>query len=540
MKKKLIALLMIAALGASAVACGGPDAETGDAATTEDGGDAATEVSKDLIVGCAVDIQSLDPGRAYEVYASTVIAATYDTLFRFTSESEEPANNLATGYEFTEDALTCTVTLAEEATFANGNPVTSEDVAFSLMRLKNLKDNPSFIMDSVDSIDTPDEHTVVFNLNQPDLTLIAKLTYAATSIIDSTTLSEEGATAGEDAATADTASAAMDVASYGSGPYVMTSYIPDQEVVLERNADYWGEAPYADSITIQVMADANTQMMALSRGDIDIAMNLTLDTVEQIEGTEGVEIQNTATKMLVFMFMNMNSEYGPTADPKVQEALRYAIDYEGLRTMAGEGSVTPASFIQVGFKESLGEMTLERDVDKAKELLAEAGYADGFEMEFPVTTLSAEGIPMTDVAQKLAADFAEVGITLNIQTIDWNGGYADDYRDGSLPASVMYWSPDYNDAINQVTFAAGDYVGLRAGWEATMDQDIADMSIAIKSSTDPTEKDALMTELQEATETYGPFIPLFQTPSHFGYKTGLTGIEYSDSYRIDFRAIAAE
>ncbi|MFI3171889.1 MAG: ABC transporter substrate-binding protein [Eubacteriales bacterium] len=543
MKKRLVAMLMVTAMTLSLVACGGSSSTTTESATTESGEETTVvaDGDKDLIIGCAVDIITNDPGRAYEIYAGTVINACYDTLFRFESDSDVPQNNLVTSYEFSEDGLTCTMQLVENATFSSGNALTSADVAFSLMRLKNLQDNPSFIMDTVDSIDTDGDYTVIFNLNTADSALISKLTYVATAILDSAAVIELGGTDADDAASADTATTALDAASYGSGPYILESYTPDAEIVLVRNENYWGDtAPYADSYTIQVMDDANTQMMAVAQGDIDIAMNLSLDTIGELATTEGVTIDSQSTMTMVFMYLNMNDEYGAVSDPLVQEAIRLAIDYEGILTIAGEGSITPASVVQVGFDGSLGESTRERDVEAALALMEEAGYADGLEIDFPVTTLSAEGIPLTDIAQKLAADLSEIGITLNLETIDWNGGYSDMYRDGTMGATVMYWSPDYQDAVSQLEFAPGGIVALRAGWTEDMASELAALADEIAIETDATTKAELLIELQEGIEEEGPFITLFQCPKHFAYATGLSGVNYSDSYRLDLREVTAE
>ncbi|MDD3278509.1 MAG: ABC transporter substrate-binding protein [Lachnospiraceae bacterium] len=542
MKRKLVSILTAAVMALSMAACGGSAASTQNTSSSAAvGGSAQTTAaagSKDLVIGCAVDIVTLDPGRAYELYAGTVINACYDTLFRFEQGSSEPVNDLASSYEFSEDGLTCTISLVQNAKFASGNPVTSKDVAFSLMRLKNLQDNPAFIMDSVDSIETPDDYTAVFHLNQKDASLIAKLTYISTSILDSTALADKGATDGADAATADTATSAMDEASYGSGPYIMTKYSADEEIDLARNENYWGDTvPAADSYVIQVMDDANTQLMSLTQGDIDIAVNLNNDTIDQLDGNDAVTVNNQSTMCMVFLYMNMNSEHGPISDPKVQEAIRLAVDFDGLRSMAGEGATTPLSFIQSGFDSCIGERTTARDVEKAKELLKEAGYGDGLSIDFPCCTLSAEGIPLTDIAQKLASDLAEIGITLNISTVDWAGGYADDYRNGKIGFSVMYWSPDYQDPVSQLAFMPGESVGLRAGWTADMNPELVALTESAKTETDVTARNELLKTLQEDTSETGPFLTLFQCPKHLGYRSDLDHVNFSDSYRIDLREI---
>lgn len=536
MKKRLVAMLTVMAMSVSLFACG----SSSDTTTTEE----AASVSKDLVIGCAVDIITNDPGRAYEIYAGTVLNACYDTLFRFEDGSETPVENLVTSYEFSDDGLTCTMELVEVACFSSGNPLTADDVVFSLMRLKNLQDNPSFIMDTVDSIEAIDDYTVVFHLNTADSALISKLTYVATSIIDSVEVIALGGTDGEDAATVDTATVYLDAASYGSGPYVLETYSADEEIVLVRNENYWGdEEPYADSYTIKVMDDENTQMMALAQGDIDIAMNLSVDTIEELADEENVTVDSQSTMTMVFMYLNMDEAYSDISSESyelVKEAISLAIDFDGLLDVAGSGSITPASVVQVGFDGSLGESTVEQDIDAALELMAEAGYADGLEIDFPITTLSAEGISLSEVAQKLASDLSAIGITLNIETIDWNGGYSDSYRDGTLGATVMYWSPDYMDAVSQLEFAAGGIVALRAGWTEDMSSDIAALADEIAVETDADVKAELLVELQEGIEEEGPFITLFQCPKHFAYASGLTGVNYSDSYRLDLREVTAE
>ena len=132
--------------------------------------------------------------------------------------------------------------------------------------------------------------------------------------------------------------------------YVMTSYIPDQEIVLEKNENYWGESTNVDKYIIKIQPDSNTQMMTLSSGDIDVAMNMTDDTMAELEGNENVTLINAATKTVGFLMMNMNEQYGgPVSNPKVQQAIRKAMDYTGVQTICGTGTVTPYSVIQSGF-----------------------------------------------------------------------------------------------------------------------------------------------------------------------------------------------
>lgn len=238
---------------------------------------------------------------------------------------------------------------------------------------------------------------------------------------------------------------------------------------------------------------------------------------------------------MAFLLMNMDEELGgPVSDPLVQEAIRYALDYDGYKYIIGEGTVTPLSFIQVGFLGCLGEREEGfRDLEKAKELLVEAGYPDGFTIDFPVTDLIPEGIALTDLAQKIKADLAEVGITLEIETSTWAGGYGDQYRNGEIGFSVMYWSPDYNDPVVQLKFLPGQMVGERVNWSEGSEPELEAFYSQILATSDEDEKVALLEQVQEYTSEFGPYIPIAQYPTNVVIDANLKGVEFSNIYRTD-------
>lgn len=432
-----------------------------------------------------------------------------------------------------------TVTLKDGITFASGNAMTSADVLFSINRCKNLQGNPAFICDTIESMEAPDDKTIVFHLTQADSAILSKLTYSSLAILDSEVVKANGGTDAEDAASTDTAQAYLDTTSAGSGMYVMTSYTPDEEVVLEKNPNYWGEATNVDKYIIKIQPDSNTQMMTLSNGDIDVAMNMTDDTMAELAGAENVEIINGATKTVGFVMMNMNEEYGgPVSDPTVQKAIRKALDYAGIQTIVGEGTLTPYSIIQTGFMGSKGERATDyTNLDEAKELLAEAGYADGFDVDLTVCDLDMEGVALTDLAQKVKDDLAQIGINVNIVSQPWAAGYGDAYRDGTLGLTVMYWGTDYNDPNVQLEFLPGATVGLRAGWTADMDPELAALYQAAMEATDNDARIAVLEQIQDLTYEDGPFIMIAQAPAHIAHNTRLEGVAISDPYALDLTLI---
>lgn len=528
-RKSLIALLLTVTMLAT-TACGGSAEQT----------TAVAEDRNDVIMAFVSDVESLDPAHVYEIYTTLIYTGIYETLFYFADESEEAEPFLIDTYEFSEDGTVVTMTLKEGITFASGNPMTSEDVAFSIMRLKNMMGNPSSLAEHIIDVVAIDDLTFEIQMDQADSSLFAKLSYSSFTILDSEVVIANGGLSDENAAMDDTATAFLDENSAGSGPYILESYIPDVEFVLTVNENYWGETPEIERIVLKDIPDPNTQLMMLSSGDVDVAFNLNSDTIGQLARNEDVEILTGATKTMGFVFMNMDEEIGgPVSDPLVQQAVRYAIDYEGLKYVTGEGTVVPQSFIQIGFLGALEERDADyRDVEKAKELLAEAGYPDGFTIDFPVTDLVPEGISLTDIAQKIQADLAEVGITLNIETSTWAGGYGDQYRNGEIAFSVMYWSPDYNDPVVQLKFLPGKTVGDRVSWAEEAYPELEALYNEIVAETDTDKKVELLEEVQEMTAEFGPYIPISQFPTVICIDKDLSGVEYSNIYRTDLRNLS--
>ena len=491
MKKRLLAALLCALMALGLTACGGSadtePAEGTDAAATEttdaDGG------NRTVVVAMGSGFSTLDPGRVYEKYPPMIVNACYENLFKFNSNDGEAEPSLAESYEFSEDGMTLTVKL-REATFASGNPVTSADVMFSINRCKNLQDNPSFICDTIESMEAPDDLTVVFHLTQPDSAILSKLTYSSLAVLDSEVVKEHGGTDAEDAVTADTASDYLNTTSAGSGMYVMTSYIPDSEIVLEANPNYWRQATNVDKYIIKIQPDSNTQMMGLSTGDIDVAMNMTDDTMAELQSAENVELINAPTKTVGFVMMNMDESIGgPVANPDVQQAIRLALDYAGIQTIVGEGCVTPYSVIQDGFMGSKGVRdTSYQDIEAAKQLLADAGYGDA-------------------------------------------------YREGTIPLTVMYWGTDYNDPNVQLEFLPGETVGLRAAWTAEMNPELNAKYAEAMNATDNDARIAVLEEIQDMMYEDGPFVFIAQAPAHIGFNTRLDGVAISDPYALDLTLI---
>lgn len=446
--RRLLALLLVVSL--SAIAFGGVGAQE----------------ETVLVVGLSEDYHSLDPNRAYEPGGSLVHHSVYDTLVTFPPDSvSEILPNLAASWEISDDGLVYTFTLRDDVVFSNGDPLTAEDVVFSFNRMKNLKDNPSFLADTIASVEAPDDLTVVLTLTQPDAAILAKLIFDAFSVVNADVVRAQGGTDAEDAAETDTAEAWLMNNSAGTGPYMVESYEPTVQTVLVRNPNYWGEPPYFDRIIIRNLPETSTQKLALEAGDIDIAMDVIADQLPSFEQNPDIEVFSTQSDTLIFLLMNQDPEIGgPVSDPVVQRAIRYALNYEEMRVLSGPGANTPAAMVPIGFAGALDPSeALAQDQDLARELLAEAGYPDGFDIDLEYPDWNYIGTEFGIFAQKVQADLAEVGINVTLVPQEFQVSL-DAYRNGEQGFSLWLWNPDYQDTLDYVEFLPGGVVGLRANW----------------------------------------------------------------------------
>jgi len=548
MKKSILVLALVLLAALALTACGGstptpPPADNSGAATSQPAAQTTTSSSggeKQLIVAVDPDYESFDPAIAYEVYGQLVLHACYTNLYEFDKTLDNLVLVAATDAKVSDDGLQYTFTLRKDMVFASGNPVTSADVKWSVERSKNIGGNGAFMEDGITAVETPDDYTVIFKLSAPDPSFPTKLTYNIFSIIDSKEAMQHGATNAADAATTDTAKTWFDSNSAGSGPYCLESYTPKVEVVLVKNTNYWGPEPYYDKITIKSIPDANTQVMMLQRGDIDIALNVDPEQAKTLVNTPGIAVKYAQSLTMSFLLMNRDPAIGgPVADPKVQKAIRLALDYVGIQTIAGPGMVTPMAPFPVGLPGSLPprDVSHYQDVDAAKALMAEAGYADGFSTDFYVPTSIVSGVDLVTLAQKIQSDLKAIGITTNIIPEDVLVSL-ETYRTGKQPLGLWYWNPDYPDNNSQLAFLPGQTVGLRANWTADMDPELAALGDKAAVETNAAARDDLFAQIQNMMSEDSAFACLLQHTSPYAVRDTLKGADYISQYNLMFENIS--
>lgn len=532
--KRMLAIAQAALLVFGLTACGGTiekaDTPVASAAT---GAAGETAQTKQVVVGVSMGATTMDPAHEYEWDAEMMLHSVYPTLV--TSDYADESKILpcvASEWVISDDGLTYTFTLNQGIRFTTGKELKASDVAFSLNRLKGAAGNPSFLLSSVESVEATGDYEVTLTLSEPNPALLNILTRASAGVYDAEAAQANGATCDS----SDAGQAYFDSTSIGCGPYMISSFNSGSELVLVKNPDSYFPAGNVDTYIIRNIADSATQQMELEGGDLDFALDLTADQTALLEGNENIKLVSFDTMDIFFLGLNASEEYGKElANPTVREAIRYAIDYPGLCALAGNGATTPAGIIPKGFLGYAGETTITRDVEKAKALLTEAGYPDGITFSMGVIPdMAPDGVSFMTLAQKVQADLAEAGITVNIEPQEV-AVYLEGYRDGKQQSVMCQWGPDYNDSNNQLAFLPGNTVGLRLGWTAEMDPELAELGQKASVETDSDKRAELFTEIQKhMDEKNAPAVVLLQPGKTWAVSSRLTNLTVSAAFSFDF------
>ena len=358
------------------------------------------------------DIISLDPAETFELVGGEVNANIYDRITVHEPGQEALSGGVAESWDVADDGHTIILHIRPGLTFHSGNPVTAEDVVFSLARVIKLNKTPSFIFtqfgwtpDNVDEMVTAtDDMTVQLTIPEqlaPTLVLNC-LSAGVGSVVD-----KEVALAHE--TDGDFGYEWLKTNSAASGPFVLRSWKPNESVVLEAAADSRYGPPGVERVILRHVPEPGAQRLLIEKGDVDIARNLGADQVAGLEGNPDVVIQTDPKALSIYLQVNMRDPI--LSQPKVREALRYLVDYDGMvdSFLRGQFKVHQ-SFWPSGFYASLTDKPFTLDVEKAKSLLAEAGYPDGFKVELDAFNSS----PYLDIAQAIQATMAEAGIDISI------------------------------------------------------------------------------------------------------------------------------
>ena len=462
------------------------------------------------------DMISLDPAEDYELTGIEVIANTYDRIMRFEpTDINTLVGGAAGSVTVSDDGKTFTFKMRPGMTFASGNPVTAKDAAFSLQRVIKLEKTPVFLLsqlgwtkDNVDQmVQAVDDSTLQITIAEdyaPSL-VYALLSAGVGSVVDMKVAieHEKDGDLGYEWLKTNTA---------GSGAYVLKSWKPNESVVLEANPNYRGGEAKLKRVVLRHIPEPAAQRLAVEKGDVDIARDLTPDQVAGLEGNADVSVSTVPQALLYYIGMNLKTK--ELENPKVRQALRYLIDYDGMANSFLKGSMqVHQSFWASGFWAALDDNPYKLDPEKAKALLAEAGYPNGFDIELDAPNSA----PFSNIAQSVQATMAQGGINVKIIPSEIKT-LLTKYRARQHQMLMIYWGPDYMDPhTNADGFAhnldnsddttKGKPLAWRNAW---FDEGVNAMTEAAVRERDEAKRKQEYLDLQKKVLDDGPYAIMFQ------------------------------
>ena len=467
-----------------------------------------------LAIGLDIsDAVTLDPARLIAYSPPLAVKAAYDTLV--TMDPGDYINvkpNLATSWQRTPDGKGWRFKLREGVKFASGNALTAEDVKFSFDRILNIKDQPREYISHVERVNVVDPTTVDIVLSNPSLPLLTIIAAPAFSVVDRKVVLEHGGDSGPDAKSADKAVTWLNGNSAGSGPYTIVRWEQNVSIQLVRNPHYWRGTPGYERVVILHMADGGSQLLALKRGDIDVAFNLVPEQVASARTDPNITIQSETSLDAIYLALTVNPDFNPAlAKKEARQAFAYSLDYDGIikELMAG-AAVRPVNFIPIGENGSTEALTKEigfrQDLPRARKLLTDAGLPNGYAFELSYANASIAGISYQSLAQKIQADAARVGIRVELKPMA-QANLRTQFRVAKSTAALTFKNPPAADPLLEAA-ATVERVAARLHW--TPPQDLKDLVYRAAAEQDIDKQARLWRQYQEQMTDVANFIVLIQ------------------------------
>ncbi len=506
------------------------------------GASAHTASAPTLVIDNSFTLKTSDPGRAFDPTASMVDRAIYDTLFTYKGDDlAHPIPLLVSSWKASSNAETFTFQLKHNVHFADGTPLTSADVVWSFKRLVNLKGNPAFLLTGV-SVSPSGSYAVVMHSKTPDTELPVILANPSTGILNSALVMKNGGSDAANAAKADTAENWLNSsasAGAGSGPYTLSSFSTTSQVSLVPSTNYWGskKSPWSSVVVRNMIAP--TQLLNVARGSHEIAIDLSADQAQTLKSNKNVNVSLQPSTWIFFLMANNNKKVSSvTSNPNYQKALRYALDYSSLVTLAGQGAIQAPGVIPSMFLGALPQSAkIKTDLAKAKSALAASGVgSQQVTLQYP-SDLTINGVPFTSMAQKIQSSLKAAGLNINLSgspTSNW----LNVYRSGKMALGLSLWGPDYPDPADYLVFTPGNLVGLRAGWPKGSDSALEKLATKATVTTAAAARQSIYQEIQRMLNVSSPFFPLIQPTQVFVSTKDLKGAIYNAEYDVDVTGVS--
>lgn len=538
MKKRVLCLCLAGLMAASLTGCGGAGnaAETTAAAGAENSAAAseagASEGKEELVFVNYRDIRDLNPHLyAGEMYAQEML---YETLVNITADGYEGC--LAESWDITDDGRTYTFHIRDGVKFSDGEVCDANAIKANFDAIIENKDRHTWLemMNLLVGVSAPDDKTFVIELSEPYYPLLTELGVTRPFAMISPKAMKDGST--KDGVNA----------YIGTGPYVLTDFVTDEYAVFEANENYWGEQPKIKKITVKVIPDNQTRILALEKGEIDMIFGKNMidaDAINQYTGNDKFTVSlsdPTSTRQIV-----LNTTRDVLADKEVRQALQHATNKQAISDGIFYGLEQPADTL---FAKTVPycDIDLEPyayDVELAQSMLDEAGWVvgadtirekDGQKLNIDLL-YNSDSVTEKAIAEYLQSEYQKIGISLNIHGEE-EQSYRDNMKAGNFDMVFnICWGTPYDPQSSLAAMRApvyGDYAAqLGLEDKADIDQAITDILV----STDETKRQELYTFVLTRLHEDAVYIPLTYECNKAIYRSDLQGFHFTQTqYEVPF------
>ena len=473
---------------------------------TAPSGQESPQSSSTLVYGVGVDAKTMDPQMVDNVPTANVVMHVHETLVTWDKDMNM-TGQLAEDWEVSEDGKTWTFYLREGVKFHDGADFNAEAVEKTIRRMLDpATGSPRrSMLAMISDVKVVDNYTIQLITDEPFGPFLAQLATYNAAMLSPKAIDEYGNDYGQHPA--------------GTGPYKLSEWQPSEQLVLERNEDYWGQEPSTEKLIFKVIPEDTTRVMALKTGEVDIISNVPPFQIEQLETDKNVEV--ILTEGFRTIYLGMNVQRPPFDDIRVRKAINYAIDRDSIiknilldtatKAIGPENPVIPGA--------SADLPTYDYNPEKAKELLAEAGYADGLEIVFHAPF----GRYLMDkqVAEAVQAQLAQVGINAKLQHLDWSI-YSSMLHEGKESQLFLLGkgSPSGDpDLTMSLSFGTGGGMNDTFFSDEKADELIAKQRVTV----DLEERYQILHELQVRVQELAPWAPLYYENQIVAKRANVTG-----------------
>lgn len=477
----------------------------------------AGALASTLRLGIAADALTLDPIHTNDNPALWTELLIFDQLVRTGKDGKSMEAGLAEKWEISADGKAYTFHLRPNAKFSNGEPVTAEDVVFSLKRAASETSDWGRFFRPITGFNIIDEHTVKLTLDKPFTPMLSNLAMWSASILPRKALEAQG-------------DAFFDKP-IGSGPFVLGEWHRGEKMTLNKKPGYWNpQKPKVDSAVINIVADDNARALRLQAGELDAIVGVPFNQIDQLKRDPNLTVG--LAEVLRTELIQLNTQVKPFDDPRVRQALNYAIDKNGLikGVLRGNGTAA-ASPLPVMAYNNTDISAYPYDLEKAKALLAEAGLAGGFKTKLLVASGDATHRQVASVIQN---SLKKVGVDVELQLIESSSQFSTT-KAGNYEMSLSFTTSDTIDPDQLVGFTSVNPERADAMHTRWKDARVNELYELERGTADGQERGKQFKEIEARVHDGAPFIFLYHQKAPYAARKNVEGFEVlpTSNYRLE-------